>query len=288
MSVGDRIGLHVCSALLILVIGCGKSTTAPAVGNGPPPPPAANPDSNLAGRIVYTKSGALQTYTPATRGKVSLGVMGVNPKYSPDGTSIVFQGGGGISVMNSDGTNVKLLSSSGGTPSFDPTGNTIAFGNRTSGVWKINVDGTGLTQLTTDGGFQPAWSPDGSQIAYNATVGTLGQQLFIMNADGGNQHRALTSKPIIDVVWRPSSSILFGLLVADSPFNYEVYSYDPSDSTSLKQLTTKGDNDFEPSWSPDGKNISWSSPTEGLWIMNADGSGQHLVVLGGRQGSWGK
>lgn len=249
---------------------------------GPPPP---NPDSNLVGRIVYTRDdGGLRIYTPSTRGNVALGVTGVNPKFSPDGALIVYQGGGGIHVISSDGSNRRLLSAIGGTPSFHPSGQVVAFGDRQSGIWKINVDGTGLTQLTFDGGFQPAWSPDGSRIAYN---GNSAQQLLVMNADGTNlQLLLVTGKPTTNVVWRPSSKLLFGLQVEDS--NYEIHSYDPGDAASLTRLTTRGGNDFEPSWSPDGKNISWSNVFDGLLIMNADGSDQHIVVLGGRQGSWGK
>lgn len=248
------------------------------------PPPAVNPDSNLLGRIVYTRDdGGLRVYTPATRADVSLGVQGVNPKFSSDGTLIVFAQTG-IYVMNSDGSQRRLLSSIGGTPSFDPSGKVVAFGDRQSGIWKINVDGTGLTQLTADGGFQPAWSQDGSRIAYNSNSAT---ELWIVNPDGTNRQLLLPAgKPLTNLVWRPSSKLLFGLQVEDS--NYEVHSYDPSDAASLTRLTTRSGNDFEPSWSPDGKNISWSNAFDGLLIMNADASDQHIVVPGGRQGSWGK
>src|SRR5437773_12187727 len=100
-----------------------------------------------------------------------------------------------------------VVTASGATPSFDSTGTQIAFGN--GGIWKINLDGTGLTQLTHDGGHQPGWSPDGTQIAYN----TGSNQIFLVNADGTNPHPTLTaSGGVIDTVWRPSSKILFGIL----------------------------------------------------------------------------
>ncbi len=276
-------------ATLMLAVALG------ACGGSGGESPAPNPDANLAGRIVYVLVdggvGRLLIHTVATRSVVPLGVAGVNPKFSPDGTSIVFQTPNGITVMNSDGSGQRTVSSFGGVPSFDPTGRIVAFGHRDTGVWKVNADGTALTQITNDRGFQPAWSPDGSRIAYSGigpVAGGVGLQLFIVNADGTNRHQALTSKPINDVVWRPSGKILFGLLVNDNPFDYEIHSYDPTSATSLTRLTTRTGNDFEPSWSPDGQHISWSTVADGLWIMNADGTNQHLVIANARQGSWGK
>lgn len=288
-----RSSMLLVALLIAVAVGaCGGSSggspapTQPTLPQ-PAPPPAPNPDANLEGRIVYTLRGDLHVYTVATRSDVDLRVRGINPKFSADGTMIVFQSGG-VSVMKADGSGQSTLSASGGVPAFDPAGKTVAFGDRSSGIWKINVDGTGLTQLTSDGGFQPAWSPDGSRIAYSVTVAGIGQQLFLVRADGTDRQRALTSKPIVDVVWRPSGKILSGLLVNDNPFDYELYSYDPDDAASLTRLTTRLGNDFEPSWSTDGKNISWSRVSDGLWIMNADGTAPHFVIPDGRQGSWGK
>jgi TolB protein len=150
----------------------------------------------------------------------------------------------------------------------------------------MHLDGTGLTQLTHDGGHQPSWSADGSQIAYNTAVGAS-QQVFLVNADGTNRHQALTtSGSVIDTVWRPSSRILFGMLQESK--NYELYSFDPTNAASLKRLTTIRGGDDEPSWSPDGTRISWTSGSGGIWIMNADGSNINgPVIPNGRQGSWG-
>ena len=84
-----------------------------------------------------------------------------------------------------------------------------------------------------------------------------------------------------------SARLLFGVKVAN---NYELHSYDPANAASLTRLTNNAASDFEPSWSPSGAQISWTSgtsgPTSGIWIMNADGTGlQGPIIKKGRQGT---
>ena len=68
--------------------------------------------------------------------------------------------------------------------------------------------------------------------------------------------------------------------------DYEIYSINP-DGTGLLKLTNNTVNDFSPNWSPDGDEIlfsrtSFSSGFDGdIWKMNADGSGQTIVVDAG-------
>lgn len=281
MKIQDRIGMY--AALLGLctgIVACSHEPVSPSLIPGSAT--QAVIPATLTGRIVYTLSGNLRVYDVATRTDVALGVAGVNPKFSQDGTLIVYQTSGSIRVMNSDGTNNRLVNATGGIPSFDSTGTMIAY--RDNGIWKINVDGTGKTQLTTDG-YHPAWSPNGAQIAFHAWNGSS-DQLFLMNADGTNRHQALSSGTVLDIVWTPSAKLLFGVLVERS--NYEIHSYDPAVPTSLTRLTANRGNDFEPSWSPDGTGICFTSGLGGIWIMNADGSGQFQINSKGRQSSWGK
>lgn len=292
MKASKRMGLHGSMSVLgVFVLACGDGATAPAPRVTPAnrvSSVAENLAVNLTGRIVYT-TGTIHIYNLSTNTDVNLGVSGVNPKFSPDGTLITYQNSG-IKVMNSNGTNSRLLNATGGVPSFNPSGTTIAFND--NGIWKINVDGTGRTQLTSDAGHWPAWSPDGTQIAYGAPVGsskrTTTQQVFIINADGSNRHQVPTIGSVIDVVWQPSSRLLFGMSISSG--KYDLYSYDPANSSSLTRLTTSSDADFEPSWSPDGTQISWTGGTNrtgGIWTMNADGTNKQGPVIPGRQGSWG-
>ena len=274
---------YVVAVIVFTTTGCGDVPSPTASLSDLEP--GLSVASASPGKIVYSGSGTLRVYDVSTKSDVSLGISGVNPKFSPSGALIVFQSGGGIRLVNSDGTNNRVLNSTGGVPSFDPSGTMIVYND--NGIWKINADGTGRVQLTTDGGHWPAWSPDGTQIAYGAAVGKL-QQLFIVNADGSNRHRALTSGGITDVVWQPSPRILFAI----NDGNYDLYSWDPAGASAPARLTTSKDADFEPSWSPDATRVSWTSGTSGrsagIWTMNSDGSSKvGPVVAKGRQGSWG-
>jgi Tol biopolymer transport system component len=75
---------------------------------------------------------------------------------------------------------------------MSPTGNRIALGVKKSDdyaqVWVFDLAARTITQLTTDGGDYPSWSPDGSKIIYTRTQPGDGG-LWVMNADGSNQHR---------------------------------------------------------------------------------------------------
>lgn len=243
-------------------------------GGGSTPPPGT-----YAGRIVYTLKGVLHIFNLATNGDTSLGISGVNPKFSRDGTRIVYNNNG-IWIMNSAAPySPQQVSTTGGVPSFDPTGTQIVYGD--SGIWKMNADGSNKTRLTLSG-QQPSFSADGTQIAYNAGAGGS-QQLFVMNPDGNGARQALTSGNVIDTVWGPGAKVVMGV---QSGRNYQLSTYDPNTPGSLAILTSTSGNNFEPSWSHDATHISWTS-SGGIWIMNADGSNPQLVISGGRQGSWG-
>jgi len=54
----------------------------------------------------------------------------------------------------------------GSAPAWSPDGTRIAFNGPGGQVWVMNGDGSGRTQLTTGFGGDPAWSPDGSTLVF--------------------------------------------------------------------------------------------------------------------------
>jgi Tol biopolymer transport system component len=141
-----------------------------------------------------------------------------NPDWSPDGTRIAFasQINGGIYTMKPDGSDVTKVPNTmprDRQPSWSPDGRQLAFArvDLAAGlydIYKINVDGTGITRLTTSTTTEapsPAWSPDGQRIVF-VTIGDpvhgSERKLTVMNADGTGQTQ-LSTTSAYDADWQP-------------------------------------------------------------------------------------
>jgi|GEM_PF-1751344 len=151
-----------------------------------------------------------------------------------------------------------------------------SYGGGNKQVATMNPDGSNFTQVAiTNSNFAPAWSPDGTKIAFfrqeKFTVA-----LFVMDAYGNNQTKIATViAPLDRPVWSPDGTrILFNDRVIN---NYEIFVVPADGSLPQRPLSLNTADDFYPSWSPDGSKIVFSSNRttyRAIFVMNADGSNQ--------------
>jgi hypothetical protein len=74
-------------------------------------------------------------------------------------------------------------------PAFSPNGKRIAFARLGVGIFSMNLDGTGVRRLTSNGrDGRPAWSPDGKHIAF-LRPGANGWSIYTMSASGAGERR---------------------------------------------------------------------------------------------------
>jgi TolB protein len=101
-------------------------------------------------------------------------------------------------------------------PAFSPDGRKLALrrfvGTTNSEVFVADDDGSHLRNITNNDAFDgwPAWSPDGTQIAF-ASNRRSNYQIFVMNADGSNVRLlANTDGRATAPAWSPDGrSVLF-------------------------------------------------------------------------------
>lgn len=90
-------------------------------------------------------------------------------------------------------------------PSAPKLGGKLVFQNQNGGVIYIaNADGTGLRQLTT--GFEPALSPDGTQVAFSRWDEPRG--LYAINVDGSNERFVYGANRVRSPTWTPDGQSL--------------------------------------------------------------------------------
>jgi TolB protein len=120
--------------------------------------------------------------------------------------------------------------------------------------------------------ISPAWSPDGTRLAY-VSFEQRRPMLYVQNIVKGGRSRIAEFNGINSApAWSPDGTRLALTLSRDG--NPEIYVLRLSDNW-LTRLTNHPAIDTEPAWSPDGREIVFTSDRSGkpqIYRMRADGS----------------
>jgi serine/threonine protein kinase/Tol biopolymer transport system component len=257
-------------------------------------PPSATPTRTASPTLTPTSTEAV--ILPPLTGE-GTSTLGAPATFTPTLTATATPRGGGHGELAfaSDRSGVPqiYITSLGGDtaqpitfmpegacqPSWSPDGNRLVFVSpcagpaligqdspRNTGLYTILADGTDLTPLTTvpGGDFEPAWSPDGTQIAFTSfRDGNM--QIYVINLSDQKVTRLSKLDGTTEArqaAWMPSGDRI--AFTARRLGIYQIWAMDRN-GANPGQIIRSGKDfwDYAPAWSGDGKVVIFSQRSAG-------------------------
>lgn len=211
------------------------------------------------------------------------------PRWSPEGDEIAY------TTYRFANPDIYAISMSGGfrrpisrfqglnsSPAFSPDGTKIVVTvskGRIPNLYLLSRSGRLMRRLTTGRSIDtsPSFAPNGREIVFISDRAGYPQP-YIMNLDTGNLRRLFTDGYCDSPAWSPrGDKIVFTMRQGRE--TYDLYVYDLA-ADKITRLTEDGRTNENPSWSPDGRFIVYSSASAArsdIRMIAIDGSGSRKV-----------
>jgi Tol biopolymer transport system component len=242
---------------------------------------------------LLARVSLLPSTQPGTDRPVAFGAGGYrsNLAWTPDGR-IVYEAQLGnapqMAIMDADGTNTRYLTVdlSGravmGSPAVTPDGRTIVFAldlEGTRNLWKMNLDGSGLVQLTRGNGEDhPVVSPDGRWVVYT-DIGSARPSLWKLPVDGGRPERVTDASCRSPSLSPDGGSIACLLSETGSDLNLAVFPFDGGPPLDIFPGPRPGASIVR--WTPDGRFLTYAENGIGgskIWLQPVNGEQRRLLA----------
>lgn len=210
------------------------------------------------------------------------------PSLSPDGTSVVYAAYRQKNIfeifeMNlASGKVVQLTNKLGNlnAPEISPDGKSIIFRNWSANtnknvVWRMNRKGDNADKISRAVGWDPTWSPDGEYVLFVSDMDGAAQ-LFRSKINGKDLHRV--GNLAVGGRGDLSPNGQWIVTYAGDPGNREVYILN-FDGLNPRVISPVGGNSQEPSFSPDGQWVAFTSYLDHLG--EADGCEIYILRVDG-------
>jgi TolB protein len=165
-------------------------------------------------------------------------------------------------VMDYDGANQHQLTHLGSialSPRVSPDNSRVAFSELGSS-WQIRMYSLDLNRMVSfphfgGGNYSPAWSSDGTKLAFSSSMGTGASEIYIADATGASPKRLTTGKTDVSPVFNPKTNTQIAFVSGRSGLP-QIYIMD-ADGSNVQRVTDQG-YAVSPAWSPNGLLLAFS------------------------------